>query len=43
MRHPERVNTQVTRAGSRFTPAGWLTIYTLAALMTGVLIYVGAR
>lgn len=42
MNHPDRINTEVRR-GRRLAPAGWATVYTLAAFMAGVLIYIASR
>lgn len=41
MNHPDRINTWTfpSRARWRLPAMGWLTIYTLAALMFGALAY----
>lgn len=42
MNHPDRINT--TRLpGRKVAPAGWITIYTLAALMFGALAYFAGK
>lgn len=43
MNHPERITPQIRRSAHRFTPAGWMTVYTLAALMFGALAYFVGR
>jgi hypothetical protein len=43
MQHPDRITPDIRRTGRKLAPAGWLTVYTLAALMFGALAYFAGR
>lgn len=43
MNHPERINTLRHRAARRLTASGWITVYTITALMIGALVYFAGR
>ena len=43
MNHPDSLASRIRRAIKGIAPAGWLTVYTLAALMFGALAYFAGR